>query len=229
MSDQIRQILTRCKFFAEVRGDSLDRLVRMGLRKSFKKGRILFRQGDPCPGVYIVESGQVRVFKRAPSGKEHVLHFVEPLQTFAEVAAIGGFNCPAFAEATTDATCVLLPNEPFNRALREDHGLCLELMGSMALWVRNLIGLIEDVVLRDAAGRLAQHLLEASSSDGEAFVLPSLKKDLASHLNLTSETFSRTLKRLEVAGLIEQLDGGSLRILRRDDLQKMADGLYPTI
>jgi DNA-binding transcriptional ArsR family regulator len=99
----------------------------------------------------------------------------------------------------------------------------------MAFWVRHLVELMEDIVLRDAAGRLARHLLEACGSEGEMFVLTSLKKDLASHLNLTSETFSRTLRRLANAGLIEQLDGGRLRILRRDDLKNLADGLYPVI
>ena len=100
-------------------------------------------------------------------------------------------------------------------------------MPSMALWVRHLIGLMEDIVLRDAAGRLARHLLEACGPEGEMFTLPSLKKDLASHLNLTSETVSRTLRRFRDAGLIKQLNGGRLRILRRNDLRNVADGLYP--
>jgi len=56
-----------------------------------------------------------------------------------------------------------------------------------------------------------------------------LKKDLASHLNLTGETFSRTLRRFTDAGLIQQLESGRLRILRRDDLKNVADGLYPVL
>jgi len=105
----------------------------------------------------------------------------------------------------------------------------LQLMSSMAFWVRHLIGLMEDIVLRDAAGRLARHLLEACGVEGQTFTLPGLKKDLASHLNLTSETVSRTLRRFADAGLIQQLEGGRLRILRRDDLKNVADGLYPVL
>ena len=229
LSENTRDFLTSCGFFAEVRGDSLDRLVSMARLVRYAKGEMVFRQDEPCPGVFVVGSGAVRIFKTAPSGKEHVLHVVGPGQTFAEVAAIGGFACPAFAEATAESACVLLPTEPFARALREDHTLCLQLMSSMAFWVRHLVGLMEDVVLRDAAGRLAQHLLAACGAESKTFTLPVLKKDLASHLNLTSETLSRTLRRLVRAGLIEQLEGGRLRILNRDDLQNLADGMYPMI
>jgi len=195
----------------------------------YAKGALVFRQDDPCPGVFVVGSGSVRIFKTASSGKEHVLHFAGPGLTFAEVAAIGGFPCPASAEATKESTCVLLPTEPFTRALQDDHALCLQIMSGMAFWVRHLVGLMEDIVLRDAAGRLARYLLEVCGSERDIFALTTLKKDLASHLNLTSETFSRTLRRLVKAGLIEELEGGHLRILRREDLKTLVDGLYPMI
>jgi CRP/FNR family transcriptional regulator, dissimilatory nitrate respiration regulator len=229
LSAEARNILTSCRFFSQVRGESLDRLLSMARVKRYSRETVVFRQGEPCPGVFILGTGLVRVFKTAPSGKEHVLHFVEPGHTFAEVAAIGGFPCPAYAEALQDSTCVLLPTGPFAQALREDHNLCLQIMSSMAFWVRHLVGLIEDIVLRDAAGRVSRYLLEACGPEKDRFVLRSLKKDLASHLNLTSETLSRTLRRLVDAGLIEQRPGGRLRIVRREELKRLADGLFPLV
>jgi CRP/FNR family transcriptional regulator, dissimilatory nitrate respiration regulator len=223
-SSQIRDCLHACRFFRGVQGSSLEALVSMGRVRAFSRGEIIFRQGDPAPGVFVVESGSVRVFKTAPSGKEHVLHFAESGSTFAEVAVLGGFSCPAYAEAVRDTTCVLLPAEAFRQALRENHDLCLQLLGSMALWVHNLVGLLENIVLRDAAGRLAQQILKVAPTAGETFTLPSLKKDIASHLNLTSETFSRTLGRLVKAGLVEQLSGGRLRILDHAGLLDIAEG-----
>jgi CRP-like cAMP-binding protein len=229
LSAEARNILTSCRFFSQVRGNSLDRLLSMARVKRYARRTVIFRQGEPCPGAFILGAGLVRIFQTAPSGKEHVLHLVEPGHTFAEVAAIGGFPCPAHAAAIRDSTCVLLPTGSFAQALREDHTLCLQIMSSMAFWVRHLVGLMEDIVLRDAAGRLARHLLEACGSERDLFVLRSLKKDLASHLNLTSETLSRTLRRLVDAGLIEQRTGGRLRIVRREELKRLADGLFPLV
>ena len=91
-----------------------------------------------------------------------------------------------------------------------------------------LIGLLEDIVLRDGSGRVARHVLEADPSGGkEAFLLPVLKKDLASHLNLTSETLSRTLRRLAESGLIELGAGQRIRILDAAGLRDVAEGLLP--
>ena len=80
----------------------------------------------------------------------------------------------------------------------------LGMMSGLTLWVRHLVGLMEDVVLRDAAGRLARYLLDSQVGDDGLVELPTLKRHLASHLNLTSETFSRTLRRLIDAGLFDQ-------------------------
>ena len=96
------------------------------------------------------------------------------------------------------------------------------------MWVRQLVGLVEDLVLRDATARVAGSLLRADSTGGgRPFALPMAKKDLASHLNLTGETLSRSLRRLADAGLIELSEAQQIRILRPGALQQVADGLLP--
>jgi len=194
----------------------------------FRRGELILRQGDTCPGLFVVSSGSVRLYRLSPGGKEHVLHFVSPGGTFAEVAVIAGFNCPAFAEALEETACVLAPAEPFRALLRSSHAFCLQLLEGMGFWVRELVGLLEDIVLRDAVSRVAGHLLRMEGNrTGEAFALPVLKKDLASHLNLTSETLSRTLRRLEQCGLIELIAPQRIRILDREALGDVASGLPP--
>jgi CRP/FNR family transcriptional regulator len=95
-----------------------------------------------------------------------------------------------------------------------------------------LVTLMEDVTLRDAAGRLARYLLELAkskpTSDG-VVKLPGLKRYVASHLNLTSETFSRTLRRLVEAGLIAEVDNVRVRLLHPKKLQQVAMGLFPKL
>jgi CRP/FNR family transcriptional regulator len=225
-------ILHQCELFSATSPASFRRLATMARLCPFRKGQMIFRENDPCPGVYVVGQGGVRIFKTGVGGREHILHMAGPGGTFAEIAAMGNFAVPASAEAVKKTTCVLLPLERFRKALAEDHELCLGLMTGMTVWVRQLVTLMEDITLRDAAGRLARFLLElhASQSIADACVeLPGLKRHVASHLNLTSETFSRTLRRMVEAGLVAEIDNEHVQLLHPKKLRQVAEGLFPQL
>jgi CRP/FNR family transcriptional regulator len=96
----------------------------------------------------------------------------------------------------------------------------------MGAWVHHLTGLLEDIVLRDAAGRLARYLLERAGSVDGKVVLPAALKHLASHLNLTPETLSRTLRRLIDHGLLSK-GGDGFVVEDHEGLRAVADGIGP--
>lgn len=227
MSAELLKTLRDCSFFSEVNENSLKNLADMAVKKKFAKGEIIFKQGQPVPGIFVIATGMVRVFNMAPNGKEHVLHLLGPGETFLEVAALGDFPCPAFGEAIEKTACVLLPAAPFNHALKADHRLCLQILAGMGMWIKHFVGLLEGIVLRDAAGRVAAYLLQAARGTERTVSLPSLKKHIASHLNLTSETLSRTLRQLREDGLIEEEPGHRLRIRDREGLRDLAEGFLP--
>jgi CRP/FNR family transcriptional regulator, dissimilatory nitrate respiration regulator len=223
------QILAACPLFARVQGPSRDRLLRMAQPKQFAKGERIADDGQDCPGVYVIGQGLVRIYKLSPNGKEHVLHLAGTRETFLEVASILGMNSPAFVEAIEDTTTILLPNDAFRRALLDDHQLCLQLLGGMAMRVKQFVHLLEDIVLRDAISRVARHLLNLSQEQGQTVNLPSFKKHLASHLNLTSETLSRCLRQLIDGQIIQTEEGGAIRVLDRQALEEVAEGMYPRL
>ena len=221
---EISDTLKKCPLFSRVGEAALRRLAGMAVLKKYAKGQLIFRQGEPAAGVFVIASGAVRVYNLNPNGKEHVLHLLGEGDTFAEIAAMGEFPCPAFAEALEKTACVLLPTQPFNQALREDHQLCLQLLASLTAWVKHFVESLEGLVLRDAAGRVASYLLEAEAAQGPVISLPSLKKHVASQLNLTSETLSRTLRRLREEGLLGAGRKNQLVVKDRAGLRRIAEG-----
>ena len=223
MSKRALQILASCHMFGRVSEEGMQQLAAMAVVQKLSRGQIVFHQGDEPPGMYVVGSGTVRIYKIAPNGKEHVLHLAGKGLTFAEVAVMGNFPCPAFAQAIEASEVVLLPSGPLMKALKTNHELPLQLLTGMAFWVHHMVDTLEDVVLRDAAGRLCRYLVD-TQIDGIA-TLPKFKRHLASKLNLTSETLSRVLRRLLDAKLIEQGDSKEqIRLLNADKLYEMSEG-----
>jgi CRP/FNR family transcriptional regulator len=220
-------IVMRCRLFARLKPAARQALAALAEPRELDAGQTVFRQGDPCPGVCIVGSGLVRVFKLAPSGKEQVLHLAGPGATFAEAAVIGGFACPAFAEAVEASQIAVIPTEAFLSFLRNDHQGCIVLLAGLAGWLHHVVDLLEDLTLRDAAGRLARHLIQMAGPQGRV-ELPSMRKHLAAQLNLTPETLSRTLRRLDQDGCISSERDG-ITVLDAQRLSAVADGLYPAL
>lgn len=223
-------VIRETRLFSRISQSGLEKLAGMAMIRDYPRGRRILGPGDPPPGMFVVASGFVRLYKIAPNGKEHVLHLAGPGNTFLEAAVLGQFPCPAFAETVEATTCLMLPSDAFLDALRGDSELCLQLSAGMAMWVRHLVGQLEGVVLQDAAGRVARYLLKAVQDDDSNEVRwPSRKKHIACHLNITSETLSRTLRQLRESALIEEIESGRLKILDLEKLREVAEGLFPKL
>lgn len=219
----VLDILQSCPLFAEVDEPGFRRLFTVARLVRFRKGQTIFLEGQPCPGMYIVGNGLVRVFKRGAQGQEKILHLVGPGETFAEVAALGQFNCPASAETVSATTCAFLPIDALQGLIMENHDLCRQMLVGLCVWVRRLVDLVEDLTLRDSTGRLARFLIRQLDGNQNTIKLPGLKRHLAAQLDLTSETLSRTLRRLETRGLIRHLSRSQLQILKPDELARLAE------
>src|SRR5436305_4553001 len=94
-----KQILKATPLFAALDESELNSLAaRCGI-KVFPPGQILFSEGDPCKGLYIVVSGRVRIFKTSLNGREHVLAIEGRGASVAELPVFDGGSYPASASA----------------------------------------------------------------------------------------------------------------------------------
>ena len=72
-------------YFAALRDEETKRIEKELLQRSFSKGEVLFLEGEPCRGLYVVKSGQIRIFKSSPEGREKVLLIAKPGDSFNDV------------------------------------------------------------------------------------------------------------------------------------------------
>ncbi len=192
--------------------------------KHLAKGEYLFREGGPSEGFYIVQRGAINVHRVNSAGKEQVIHLFGPAESFAEgtLATEGGY--PADARATEPTTVLLIPKAEFIDLLRKRPDLALRMLGSMSQHLRVLVGLLDDLTLKDMETRLANWLLKRCPrplpSGPSVIQLGRTKRVLAAEMNTTSETLSRTLAKFRDQKLL-RVSGNTITLTRPREFEKI--------
>ena len=196
-------------------------------KRSFAKGESLFTEGEPATGFYLLASGSIKLCKFSQDGKEKVLHFVHPAETFAEAAFFGDGKYPAEARALEKGEALFFPREAFMGLLERNPRFSLNLIISLSLLLRRFARQIEELTFAEVPARLAAYLIELAEKKSTAFQgktyldLDMKKGELASRLGTVSETLSRSLKRLKEDGIID-VEGSRVIVYDMERLKKVA-------
>jgi len=152
--------LRSCQLFVGLPATDIEAVASFALTKHLEKGDYLFREGDPAEGFYIVQRGGIKVHRVSAAGKEQVIHVFRPVESFAEAALASAGGYPADARATEASAVVLLPKRDFVALLRRRPELALRMLGSMSQHLRVIVGLLDDLSLKDTETRVANWLLK---------------------------------------------------------------------
>lgn len=189
--------LRACPLFSGLPPEALESVAQLCVPRRLAKGDFLFHEGGPAEGFYVVQSGAVSVHRVNAAGKEHVIAVFRAGQSFAEAALASAGGYPANARAVETAAVLLVPKIPFYDLLRRNPELALRMLGAMSLHLRELVGRLDDLTLKDVESRLAHWLLKQCPRPlTEAPVeirLDRTKRVLAGELGTIGETLSRTL------------------------------------
>src|SRR5271157_6566226 len=98
-SDMVLALLKRVPIFSSLSEQEFAFLMPRLVQRRFHAGEIIFNEGDACAGLYIVQSGNVRIFKSSAGGREQVLAIDGPGSSIAELPVFDGGNYPASAQA----------------------------------------------------------------------------------------------------------------------------------
>lgn len=197
----LANLLAACPYFDELPHSEIEMLAQACIRHTFDPGEIIFLEGEPAAGMWLIEQGSIKIFKVNPDGEEHILHLLGTGNTFNDIGALDGGANPANAAALHAAVVWLLPVKALHDLLARDNRLALKVIRLMTGRVRNLVRQVEDLALYTVQIRLARFLLK--QAEDPALSGPGVTRvTIASHLATTPETISRVLRSLEEAGAI---------------------------
>ena len=189
--------LRSSQLFGNVPGPDLEEIAGFTRLLQLARGDYLFHEGEPAHGCYLVRTGAINVHRVSAAGKEQVIHIFRAGESFAEAALSSPTGYPANARAIQASTVLLLPKQPLLDLIGRRPDLALRMLGSMSTHLRVLVGMLDDLTLKDVETRLLNWLVKQSRVAPDAIIkLHGTKRELAAELGTSSETLSRTLGRL---------------------------------
>jgi CRP/FNR family transcriptional regulator len=196
----------------------------IAVRLTFNRTEIIFQDGDKGDGIYIVETGKIKVYKLSLDGKEQILHIFGPGHTFGEVPVFQGKSFPASAMALEPSDIVFLPRDRFVELITSTPALSMNMLADLSRRLRAFTIQIEALSLKEVPARLAAYFLTLSKEQKNAarIRLPISKTLLSNLIGTTPETISRMLKKMGDAGLIE-VQTRTIEILDKESLIELSE------
>src|SRR5579864_1075714 len=211
------ETLTRVPIFSGLSEAELSFLAQRTVSRRFSAGETVFAEGEPCAGLFVVESGHVRIFKSSPGGREQVLSIEGPGSSVAELPVFDGGNYPASVTAIDDANLLFVSKQDFQSLCITHPQVSLKVLRVVGARLRRLVGIIEELSFTTVRHRLAAFLVRLANREGVrtgssvAVTLPDNNQEIASQIGTVRELVSRNLSRLQVEGVIE-LEGRKVTI-----------------
>jgi CRP/FNR family transcriptional regulator len=224
----IKQTLSRVPIFSGLEESELNFLVQRAVPRHYAAGEIVFTEGEPCSGLYVVQTGQIRIFKSSASGREQVLSIDGPGSSVAELPVFDGGNYPASVATLEGSTLLFVSKQDFQSLCLAHPQVALKVLKVVGARLRRLVGIIEELSFTTVRHRLAAYLLRLAHKEGKRsaagveITLPDSNQELASHIGTVRELVSRNLSRLQAEGMLK-VEGRTATIVKLAALESEVD------
>lgn len=192
------ELIRTAKFFSGLSEAACKRLAELSRRRTVARRDLLFMEGAEGKAVYLLTSGSIQLVKTNLDGRETVIKTVKEGELFAEVILFEKPRYPVTALACTEAEVIELPRAGFLKLL-DEQDFRNEFMAMLMHKQRYLAERIQQLTSMDVEARFVEFLREHYGEVRR--ITPGLpKKDIASAIGATPETFSRLLQKMEKRG-----------------------------
>ena len=183
----------------------MEALSAHAVTRTFRKNTIVINEGDVGDSMYVVLSGQLKVFLSDDEGKEIVINMMGPGEYFGELSLFDDSRRSASVMTTEETQLSIISKVDFDACMASHpviaHNIIKGLIGRLRISTEN----IRSLALMDVYGRVAHLLLQlAEEVDGKLVVKEKLtQQDIADRVGSSREMVSRILKDLKIGNYIE--------------------------
>lgn len=191
----------------------------------YKKGQIVFYEGNSPYGIYCVNKGKIKIYKISESGKEQIVRFAKEGDILGYRSLISGQQYRASGEALTDAIICFIPREILFNLIEKDRPFSLRFMKFLCAELGDAENRMLNLSQKPVTERLAEVLLILKEKfgvepDNKTIKVSLTREDLANFVGTATETIVRLLKELKEKELID-VDGRKIKLLDVNGLIKL--------
>ncbi len=193
----------------------------------YKKGEIIFKEGDKPLGLMILAEGKVKIFKEGVGGREQIVRMAKPVGFIGYRALFADENHTATAVAIEDCVACIVDKDSVFRVMRSNAELSMSVIQSFA----SELGFSHDrtvtLTQKHIRGRLAESLIFLKDTygyedDNKTIKIYLSREDVANLSNMTTSNAIRTLSTFAQEGVIS-IDGRKIRILDLHKLERISE------
>jgi CRP/FNR family transcriptional regulator, polysaccharide utilization system transcription regulator len=207
--------------------EEFDTLIEQKTYNIYKKGQIIFYEGNQPQGLYCIHEGKVKVHKLGEEGKEQIVRFAKIGNLLGYRALLSGETYNASATALEDTKMCYIPRNTFLKLVQQNSSLSIETIRLLTNDLKKAEQKIMNMAQKPVRERMAEALLILKEcygleTDNATIASVLTRRDIASIAGTTTETSIRVLSDLNKEGVVE-LNGKKIRILNLNKLIKIAN------
>jgi CRP-like cAMP-binding protein len=206
-----------------------DEIISINFEKDFrqyKRGDILYQEGNRISGFFCINSGIIKVFKTGFDGKEQIIRFAKKGEIIAYRSVLSNELACTSAKVIEDCQVCFIPSEILISFIRTNPDFALELMKLACHELGEANSFITDIAQKTVRERLAEVLLLLVNDfglDNQQFLNISLtREELANIVGTATESVIRLLSEFKSDKLVE-LNGRRIKILNTKGLGKISN------
>jgi len=193
----------------------------------YKKGDIIYKEGDKPNGLICLSKGKVKIFKEGVGGREQIVRMAKPVGFIGYRALFAEQNYLASAEAIEDSVICTIEKETLYKVLRSNADLSFNIIRSLASELGFSNNRTVTLTQKHIRGRLAESLLFLKDTygfeeDGATIKVYLSREDIANLSNMTTSNAIRTLSTFASEKIIA-LDGRKIKIADLKTLEKVSE------
>lgn len=221
-------VLNQIPFFSGLSAEHKELLASVVVTARYRKGQILFVEGEPSRSLHFIKRGRVKVYRLAADGREHILHLLGDGEPVALVPFLDGGPYPANAEVLEASEIAQITFDEFERIAKAHPDILVHLLRFLAKRMRASQEEITALSLQNVTSRLARRILDLCERHGRAVAdgievdLSLSRQELGSWIGTSRETTTRLLQQFQREGVL-RVDGSRLVVLKPFILQSWSE------